>query len=176
MNFGIFDADWDIKTELLNTDTYPLIDGTLLDRNGLKAVSYRTFFTKSFEDSYNKYKNACEGKVFKKGGKRRVLTEKEEEKRKALPIMSETVFKKLYDNCQKLIGGSEKYVYTIFYIESLIECRVIYQMLRKRYEVRNVYDCFYFKSSQTTETEIKQIVTNCAIEVYKELKQPSLWW
>lgn len=33
--------------------------------------------------------------------------------------MSESVFKKLYDNCQRLIGGSEQYVYTIFYIKNV---------------------------------------------------------
>ena len=41
-------------------------------------------------------------------------------------------------------------------------------MLCRGYVIKNVYDCFYFKSTDTTVNEVKNIITEKAKELYEQ--------
>ena len=145
LNYGVFDIDWDIKRELFDNydelkrhkDVEPY--KTEL-RHIKKDVLSRIFFNKDIKSVWYGY---------------RQMYIKETEGH----FTYETIAS-LYNDAQKLMGGSKPYQTTIFLYESLLELRVMHEMIDRGYDVRNVYDCFYFKSSQTTVEEVKQIITD----------------
>ena len=50
-------------------------------------------------------------------------------------------------------------------------------MIKRGYSVRNVFDCFYFKSSETSVEEVKKIITDVAMDMYNNYQYHSvdLW-
>ena len=81
------------------------------------------------------------------------------------PLIQKNDFCNKYNQLQDLIGGSKEYQDKIFLIESYWELKVLQEMIARGYDVRNVYDCFYFKSSQTTVEEVKAIIEKAIFNI-----------
>lgn len=60
-----------------------------------------------------------------------------------------------------MIGGSLPYIGNIFLYESLFELRIIKQCLDLGVEIKNVYDCFYFRPED--EDTVFKVINDVAM-------------
>lgn len=150
LNKGIFDVDWDIKTELMKNN-YMYENGTALNRSDFKGyhILFSLYFAKN-KKAYGDYKRGA--------------------KEKNYPYLSESEYTRLYSDIVDLVGPFEDYFAGIFLYESLLELKVIRKMIERGYKVGNAYDCFFFDLNEVSEEEVKQIITESAYEMYKEVK------
>ena len=77
----------------------------------------------------------------------------------------------MYDVCLAEMGNNHLFLNSIFIIESIVELHVIYEFLKKGYSIKNVYDCFWMKSSQINEQEAKKTIEKITIQTLKEIKE-----
>jgi hypothetical protein len=167
INTGIFDVDWDIKN-LLVEKAFITESNNKVGRDSFKKFSFRVFFASSLKQSYNWYRRAV-------GAKKKKIDD-------YLPRVTESTYSEIYSSYQALITnpidisgdskpiGSGPYLYNIFVIESLAELRVINQLLEQDVAVKNVFDCFYFKTSQTNVFEVKNVVSRVMKDLFIDLK------
>lgn len=139
LNYGIFDVDWDIKRKLL-----PDYDDRDEDeRKQIKQALSRLFFSNDISHSYyglrKKYGNGL--------------------------VIDYKMYCRLNKGMREQIGAVEPYQGNVFLYESLWELTAIRKMLEKGLSVRNVYDCFYFKSTETTLSDVKEIITESINEI-----------
>lgn len=66
-----------------------------------------------------------------------------------------------------MIGGSLPYIGNIFLYESLFELRIIKQCLDHGIEVKNVYDCFYYKPED--EADVLNVINKVAADFNKTI-------
>lgn len=66
----------------------------------------------------------------------------------------------------------------VFIYESILECMVMEQVLLSGKEIRNTYDCFYYRPSDYSEDAFVRLVDKVAEEFYIEYTKSnySLWW
>ena len=155
MNYGVYEVDWDIKREI-----FPEWDkfSEETKRDLKEEIMSRCFFCNSEKEAWVKYLNSLHrSRIFPDV----LLIEPR------TPIVTEEVFSKIYDIVQEETGGSKDFRGNIFAIESLLELRVIHRVLDLGFDIQNVYDCFYFRTSQISEEELKEIITE---EAYKLLE------
>jgi hypothetical protein len=167
INTGLFDVDWDIKNALVKK-SFTNTSNNKIERDAFKKFSFRVFFASSLNQSYNWYKRAV------KKTKRKIED--------ILPKVTESTYSGIYSSYQLLISdskdkmnhnkptGSGPYLYNIFVIESLAELMIMNQLMLKGVAIKNVFDCFYYKTSQINEFEVKNVITGVMKELYTELK------
>ena len=137
LNTGKFDCDWDIK-KVIDYSSYGV------NKKEFKKMLFFIFFcTKS--NAYRAYSKDCLDNNYRK--------------------LSKDVFMKFYDNCQMIVGGTSQHRNNIFIKESLLELRVLEKLKKMNISFHNVYDCFYFKTSEITEREMKKLINNTAEEL-----------
>lgn len=148
LNKATFNTEWDIKRELISD--YDTISKE--SRDSYKNMLMRMYFEPSMAKAWSDYNHSFdikeETKVTKEG------------------------FETLYTNLYNEIGNNERFRHSIFMYESLLEVMVINRLHDMGCDVENVFDCFYFKSSQTSEDEVKKIVCESMKEIvdfYKEI-------
>lgn len=88
---------------------------------------------------------------------------------KKLPSVSRKTFYGLADAVDTLTGGTSKYYHNIFIIESLLELRIIRRFIERNLTIMNVYDCFYYVSSEMSTEDIEKIITEEAIRLYDDI-------
>ena len=95
-----------------------------------------------------------------------------------IPHISVSDYEYLYDTIFELCGDLTKYVGTIFYYESILECMIIEESFRRGKPIRNTYDCFYYSSKDYTKEEFIELVDEVANAVYVLClnNNLSLWW
>ncbi len=182
---GLWDCDWNIKKIILNKqnratsekDIIVKSDGDFIENEELKYMMFRVFFGCTLKSGFSQY--AWTLRNFNKDFDMADYTGSKvwHSKRTALPAYKPQKtapkldlhnYEKIYNICIDECGNLKKYRYTVFYYESLLECRVIAEMLCRGYGIKNVYDCFYFKSTDTTVNEVKNIITEKAKELYEQ--------
>ncbi len=182
MNKGVFNADWDIKDELLSKHHYAKEDGIELTRQDLKALMMRLFFKKSCNDMLRLYKDSFWLDSYLKKNKEEEIEVKKitkyPKKKPQAPRLSDDVLLQINQDVEEMIGKTAPYYYNIFLIESIIEMRVIRRFLEKGKKIRNVYDCFYYSLEEypneengDTNKEVIEIINSSAISVYRELNE-----
>lgn len=167
----VWECDWDLKDVLLSKG-FKKIDGSVLTRDEIKTLMYRTFFASSPSECWNKYLSVCtfddqsiaslSQSEWYRGNY--VYDHKTHEKRPPLPKIDEATFKAIYMVSREQCGDISKYSASIFLLESVLECKMIKKMKSQHYDIRNVYDCFYFKSSQLNIEKFKAELNECARE------------
>lgn len=142
LNTGKFDCDWDIK-DVIDYAAYDL------DRDTFKSVLFRVFF--SGHNSWRDYVHMCVTNHMNPIEKNR--------------------YWELYNECQEVVGGTAKYVTSIFIYESYLELSVLTEMKKRNLSYRNVFDCFYFKTSEISVEEVKAIINEKAQDLYQQYHQ-----
>lgn len=173
----------DIKLEILSKKAITKSDGKPFDKNDLKALMFRIFFNPTRAQSVNSYIHSVEwdNKNARMGRKQtysKNIATGEKEYRDFLPVISISDYEFLYDTCIDICGDLPQYRGTIFFYESILECMVMEQVLLSGKEIRNTYDCFYYKSSDYSEDAFIRLVDKVAKEFYIEYTNNnySLWW
>ena len=137
LNTGKFDCDWDIK-KVVDYSAYGI------NKEEFKQLLMLAFFNDK-QSAYRAYSHDCLDKQFTKLSKEDFLT--------------------LRDECAMTVGGIEQHQDTIFLHESLLELKVMAELSRRGIEYKNVYDCFFFKTNQITENQMKDIIHKVAQEL-----------
>ena len=148
-----FDADADVKEDILK-EGFTDVDGNPLTKDGIKPLLYRCCFSKSRADALAKYNfGVNEGSIIR--------------------YVSQDTLGQLYDFCQTWTGGTESYRHLLFVAESLLEVKVVYELLNKHPEaiVENVYDCFYFDPRTVSPKEVTQTVESTANWIMAEYQK-----
>ena len=147
INKGLFDADWDMKTEMAKNN-YFYSDGTVLERSDFKKddrLLYRTYFADTVKRAYKDYSNI-----------------KREQK------LNEEEFTRLFNDVRDTIG--DVYGGAIFIYESILIYKVLRRLVERGSKVGTAYDCIYFESNKVSEKEIKEIINESAYEMLKDIK------
>ena len=157
---GEYSPDWDLKN-VIDYSAYNV------SREQFKRLLFYIFFNDK-ERAYRTYKYYATMDILKS-----IHYNPATDKAK-LPslfdklLIKERDFNSLYDECQKAVGGTEKHRTDIFIVESLFEMGVMVELKNRGIEVKNVFDCFYFKSTQTSIEEVKEITTEVLFKFAKQ--------
>ena len=161
LNTGLFEPDSNVK-EKMKDEVFEK-HGIELDKDtDIKPLTFFCFFSDNFKDAWRTFSNRKERPWFME----EYITEEESE---ALPVLSEEVFRTIYNYGQSYTGGTLKYRYTIFFYESIFEINILKEINKIKPGVcENIYDCFYFDKKYISYDEVKQIVTQEANKLYKK--------
>lgn len=167
LNTNIFDPYWDIKKELKDKQITDIFNN-ILDKNAYKQLSFRMFFASSKKQCLNWMKNA-------------IKRNKKVAPHLIIPILSDEDFNKVYFLYQTMVSlkqtefmeiefplGTGPYIYNIFLLESYVEIRILLRFKKLGLDIKNVYDCFYYKSSQITNDEVVKIICDEMHNLYKK--------
>ena len=178
------DLSFDIKKELEKLKIRGTVNGIRrqLTYRDYKGLGFYCFFPFSVEEAYRLYKNRYNALYHKILKKYEMSLNKEEAEKKAkeeylmekknmnefVASVSKSSFKEIYYFVQKITGGTHNYAYNIFVIESAIMALLVKTLREKGKEVKVVYDCVWWKSSQATKEEIEACLIRCTRKVMKK--------
>lgn len=151
-----FDITFDIK-QLIQNHGFKDIFGNILQRNKLGGINYRLFFCESVKKSWYQYTIATNpnSKYYDN----------------ELPLLDEKTWYELYDFIDVQLGCPANFERAIFYIESYIELYIILNFTKRGILIENVYDCFYFKTSQISLEDFKKDIVNYVNQAIQNIKQ-----
>jgi hypothetical protein len=169
------DLEYDIKELLARENIIASICGVerLLRKKDFKGLLYYMFFASSKNETWNDYNNRYLAKIYsKKSQKEFDYLDDELEKIFAnVPDFDEQTFNRLYDIVQDSTGGTIEFRNNIFFIETCIEAKTIIRLKKLGIQVKNVYDCFFWKSSQMDEDFLKSIIIDEASDVFRAYRE-----
>lgn len=179
--------EYDIKKELEKLKIRGTIDGKrrLLKYKDFKGLLFYMFFSRHINEAYNHYHNRFNAKyhqVLKHfldqydiemaySLTNEAFETIEKEINKKVAKVSKRDFEKIYRFIQDETGGTTNFIYNIFVIESAIEALTVSTLVSKGYDIKNVYDCFYWKEEQVSKDEIESTIVDCSNKVFNRYYQ-----
>jgi uncharacterized protein YjaG (DUF416 family) len=161
---------FDIKQELENLNLYGSVNGMtrLLKRADYKGLLFYVFFSDNDRNALSMYKNRFNAKFHSFSNKvsQTIINEELNKIHEKIPNMSDEQFLSIYSFVQSKVGPTQNFKTNIFFLESCIEARVINRLKSLNKSIKNVYDCFFYKQSELSEMQLKEIIYEEAQKVF----------
>ena len=169
-NKGKFNANWNLKKKILSLGIKKKRYGDSfvpITKNDLGVLPYVIFNYKG-DNCFQMLWGAIEAEYKKR--------ETDIYHPIEIPFLTKWGIEHIVQLIQEECGNWDRFTNCVFFIESILELRIIYTMVINNYAIENVNDEFFFNPKQISNKEFKKLVKDTFEKFYAEqvLEYPEL--